>query len=276
MFRDMETEIKVLDVAWVGLLVAVGLVVGCGTTTEIRHYQMKVAKKAVERSDAPSSTDKDVALAVENFSAGPAYDGARMAYKEDPYRLDYYHFHRWAASPGLIVADVLRDTYRMSEAFESVTSGYAARADVVLTGRVLALEEIDVNENKWVGHVSVDLRLRNAATGQMIWSKTVRKRRKLKEQSPPGLAQAISRLLTEIGMETIDDILKAAEQNVRQKAPRIDLDQSGADSSGESKEESTSGSSEDSSDQSEASSDQSEGSSGQSESTSSDASGDEE
>lgn len=214
------------------LAAVVGVVlvaVACGGPQRIRHYHPEVPKDAVKARSTKSAPD--LTIAVEDFSAGAAYDEQRIVYRAENYRIDYYHFHRWGAPPGMIVGETLRDVYRKSGAFESVVGAYTTRADVVLSGRVLALEEVDVNKKKWVGHVALDLRLRDAATGELLWTEIVEKRKPLAEQSPKGLARAVSEALTEIGLESVDAIARNGQEAVR-KRRREEREQSSGPGSG--------------------------------------------
>lgn len=215
-----------------GLAAAVGAIVfvaACGGPQKIRHYKPEVAEDTLEGRSTGSASG--VTLAVEDFSAGSAYDEQRIVYRKSDYRIDYYHFHRWGAPPGMVVGETLRNVYRSTGAFDSVVGAYTSRADVVLSGRVLALEEVDVNKNKWVGHVALDLRLRDAATGELLWTETVRKKKTMSEQSPKGLARAVSDALTEIGVESIDKIASAAKEAVRKRRREQEKSESKGESS---------------------------------------------
>jgi len=203
-------------VVWMGVVVGCGLFAGsCGGPKPIRHYQLEAISEAIESRSTQEAPE--LTVAVEDFSTGASYDEQRIVYRADEYRIDYYHYHRWGAPPGMIVADALRSVYRKTGAFESVVGAYTARADVVLSGRVLALEEVDESSDKWYGRVALDLRLRDAATGELLWTDTVEKRRVLAEQSPKGLARGISEALTEIGLESVGTIAKVGQEAVRKR-----------------------------------------------------------
>mgnify|MGYP006289388033 CR=1 FL=1 len=199
--------------AVVGLLACALLCVACGSPQQIRHYQPEVVTQQIESVNKPPSR---VVLAVEDFSAGTAYDEQRIVYRAADYKFDYYHFHRWAAPTGQLVSDALREVYRETGAFKAVVSSYATRADVVLSGRVIALEEIDRAKDEWLGRIHLNMRLRDAKTGELLWSETLRVEEPMKGQNPDGLAAAISRGLTSIGVDTTDTIVEFGQQSVRQ------------------------------------------------------------
>jgi len=190
------------------VLVAGAVAVGCGSPKSIHHYEPDVVAEQVREAQHQRS---DLVLAIEDFSAGAAYDEQRMVYRSDTYRFDYYHFHRWAAPPGMLVADTLREVYRETGAFRSVVGGYDSRADVILSGRIVAFEEID-NQQDWLGRVVVNLQLRDARTGELLWNDTLERARPTPEKSPTGLAAAISEGLTDIGLSTTDTIVDVARK----------------------------------------------------------------
>jgi ABC-type uncharacterized transport system auxiliary subunit len=211
--RSVSAPRRVSLAAVVGLLALAVLSVACGSPQQIRHYQPQVATQQVASANKPPS---EVILAVEDFSAGTAYDEQRIVYRADAYKFDYYHFHRWAAPAGQLVSDALREVYRDTGAFKAVVSSYATRADVVLSGRVIALEEVDKSKKEWLGRVHLGLRLRDAKTGELLWSETLRIDEPMKEQDPDGLAAAVSRALTSVGLDTTDTIVEYGKDSVRQ------------------------------------------------------------
>lgn len=191
------------------LAVAMFLVTGagCGGGKEIRHYQPNVATDMIEEASL-ANDEPDLVMGIEDFSTSPAYDEQRIVYRESPYRFDYYHYHRWSAPPGLQAADVMRQVYQATGAFEAVV-GYSSTADVVLTGRVVAYEEVD-HADEWQARVSLDLQLRDAMSGRMIWSDRIEQLATLDKQTPNGLAAAMSKAMTRIGIQTTPEILQAA------------------------------------------------------------------
>lgn len=215
MTTPFNSERGRIRLGWLAAVVLLFVGTSCGGSQRIHHYQPEVVTENL--GSASRGTSSDIILAIEDFSAGSAYDERRIVYREKDYRFDYYHFHRWAAPPGMLVSDTLREVYRRTGAFRSVVGGYAARADVILAGRVIALEEVDKDKKNWIGRVVLDLRLRDAKSGELLWSSTVSREKKLEKQNPRGLAAAISRALTDIGIETAADIVQMGKQSIRQR-----------------------------------------------------------
>jgi ABC-type uncharacterized transport system auxiliary subunit len=131
-------------------------------------------------------------LAIERISADAAYDDPRIVYRESPYRLDYYNYHRWSSPPGLMVTDYLRIAYQQSGLFRSVVSGYSSDADAILAGRVMAIEEVNETATTWHARIRLELLLRDARTGELLWSQVVTEIEPLESREPEGTAQAVA------------------------------------------------------------------------------------
>ncbi|MFP4597370.1 MAG: ABC-type transport auxiliary lipoprotein family protein [Persicimonas sp.] len=176
------------------LLFVGGATIACGSTApETVHYRLDVQPRSVE----DTSTQRPV-MGIEHFTVDAAYDDTQIVYRRSPYRLDYYFYHRWASMPGQLITDTLRRGYQQTGRFHAVTTDQIARTDVVLSGHVAAIEEVDISEEEWIGRIVLELRLRDAATGTLLWSGVVEEEEPLDERSPSGLAQAVSEAVTRI------------------------------------------------------------------------------
>jgi len=215
---------------WLILLIAVAMgahLISCRSTPPIRSYQPEVARGQL---DAPSEKASDVVLAVEDFSANAAYNEQRIVYRTDGVQINYYHYHRWAAPPGLLVSDMLQQVYLETNQFQSVIGGFDSRADVVLGGRVVRFEEYDTSEDDWQAQVVLEMRLRAASTGDLLWDKQWTESIDLDDQSPVGVARGVGIVLTQIGRKTAPEIVERAEQYQRQQDQSSGLDSSSSSS----------------------------------------------
>ena len=98
-----------------------------------------------------------------------------------------------------------------SNAFGAVFSGYSARADLLLKGRVVALEEGERAKDDWVARVVLDLQLEDVGTGRVFWSQVLREEEELSEQTPEALAVALSTALGRV-VQTITPQLVQAKR----------------------------------------------------------------
>ncbi len=168
-------------------LSAIALAISCGgkPPPPTRFYELP-APTAATTADAPT-------LVIEPLVAEGAYDDERMVYRASPYRLDYYDYHRWGAPPGQLVASYLE--HALQGSFHTVAT--PDDRSLVLGGRITALEEVDASKTKWVGHVALELALRDAS-GKVVWTGQFDESVPMPTQSPEGLARAITTAMQRI------------------------------------------------------------------------------
>ena len=74
-------------------------------------------------------------------------------------------------------------------------------APFVLGGRLIAIEEIDESRARWLGRVAVELTLKDAQSGEVLWVRELAETEPLTEQSQEGLARALSKAMSRIAAE---------------------------------------------------------------------------
>ena len=182
------------------------LVACAGKLPATRYYQLATPP-------THASGDGSVALVVESLDTDNAYDDDRIVYRLTPYRLDYYDYHRWSAPPGVLIGNYLEAEAEASGRFSAVTRESNPQAAVTLGGRVVAIEEVDKSKTAWLGHVVVELRLTDTATGEVVWTKQFDETEPVVPQTPEGLAAALSKAL--------DRIAKTALPEIEERATRV-------------------------------------------------------
>ena len=204
---------------WMLLLGALVALSACGSSApETRYYQMSLAETPLSQTKEARG---ELSLSVDYMSADPAYDDTRMVYRKSPYQLDYYHYHRWSSPPSMMVSDMLRDAIEATGDFRLVTNGFVAGADVLLRGRLLALEEVDVSESQWRARVVLDLQLQDVRSGLVIWSSRARQEVDVADRTPEGVARALSQAIAEIAPRITQPMIQATRQ-ARRAAPSIE------------------------------------------------------
>lgn len=188
------------------MLVAALVVTSCSSRPDIVYYT--VSPQLVEQSSQQRGT---AIIGVEQFVGDAAYEDTRMVYRESDYVLDYYNYHRWTSPPGIMLSDYLRIAYTRTGLFRSVEAGFSPEAAAFLSGRVVAVEEVDVSDDEWKARVVLDMRLRNAKTGNVIWSRLVTEEEPVDEQTPAGVARAVSRAMNRVVASTAPEIAEEAE-----------------------------------------------------------------
>ena len=179
---------------------------GCGgPPPKVRYYQLAASVEIERQGPAP------LTLGVEYLSSDSAYEDARIVYRESPYRLDYYHYHRWTAPPALMVSDALRRALQQGGSFERVEAGYTSRANVLLRGRLVALEEVDVSGGEWRARLVLDLHAIDVATNRTIWSSTLERERAMPARTAESLAEALSEELAEVAQTVGPELVRAKQ-----------------------------------------------------------------
>ncbi len=185
------------------------LLAACGgKIPETRFYQLATPPAAKAPDPAGS------VLAIEPLEAAQAYDDERLVYRINPYRLDYYNYHRWSTTPGTLVSDFLERAFESSGQFSSVTRDEQA-APVILGGRLIALEEVDKSKTQWIGRVVIELTLTETASGDVLWTEQFEELEPVKTQTPEGLVQALSVAMNRIAQRALPVVSNLAVQTAR-------------------------------------------------------------
>lgn len=162
-----------------------------GKVPATRYYQL--AAPAAE-----AGARGDLTLVLEPLTTEAGYDDERIVYRTTPFRMDYYQYHRWSAAPGVMIGNYLEQALERGGRFRAVVREQTDQTQVVLGGRVVAIEEIDTSKTSWTGRLVLELTLSDPKTGAMLWTEQFEEREPLAEQTPEGLAQALSRALGRI------------------------------------------------------------------------------
>lgn len=187
-------------------VIAIAALVACGgTAPQVRYYQLAVDSPVTP----PSGTQ---VIAVTALTSHSAYDDERIVYRKSPYRLDYYSYHRWSATPGVLVAGFLEQALSRTGAFKAVVGEASPDAAWVLGGSIAAIEEIDRTPSHWQGRIALDLTLTDPATGAVVWAQRFEETESLAIQSPEGLARALSIALDRIAIRAAPLIAEHAER----------------------------------------------------------------
>lgn len=194
----------------VHLRLGILLLSGCGASIPpTRHYRLDPPAPTVtaEVDACPAFAPPD--LVIDDFRVDAVYDDQRIAYRESPYRVRRYHYHRWGATPGKLVSDALRRAYDDTGLFRRVTRRWRPESVAELHGRVVALEELDATPTRWLGRVELELELVDPDTERTLWTESFTTSHRLQERSPEGLAAAVSKGVSEIAADSAADIASA-------------------------------------------------------------------
>jgi ABC-type uncharacterized transport system auxiliary subunit len=148
------------------------------------HFSTIPVPAAAER--APLS------LEVRPFALAPHLQGDRLAARISPVELEYYAGHRWAAPLEEILAEAVLQGLREAGLFAAVVRSEdpGARPDLTLSGYVRTCEEEDRFDGWW-GVAVLEVALRDAGSGRVLWSGEVRGERRAGGRHPARVVEAL-------------------------------------------------------------------------------------
>jgi ABC-type uncharacterized transport system auxiliary subunit len=126
-------------------------------------------------------------------------------YREEPYRVGFYDYHRWAVNPRTALTRVLADRIRAASLFESVTvAGSPSSAAYLLRGGIERLEEVD--ETAAVHAIcTISAELLDVKTGAVIWTGTFSESAPVQRRDVPGVVVGLA-----VSARTVADRLVAS------------------------------------------------------------------
>jgi hypothetical protein len=89
---------------------------------------------------------------------------------------------------------------------------------VTLGGRVIAIEEVDQSKTSWLGRIAVELTVTDTVTNKILWSQRFEETEPLHEQTPEGLARALSRAMSRISERALPEVAELATQATAARA----------------------------------------------------------
>lgn len=133
------------------------------------------------------------ALVVATPTAASGYATGRMAYVEQPFRLDYFAYHRWADSPARMLEPLLIEALEGSGLFRHIVASPAVvDADYRLETEIVELAQHFPGGGSEV-RLHVRFRLVDLSDQKLLFSETFRVREIAPEASPYGGAVAANR-----------------------------------------------------------------------------------
>jgi len=150
-------------------LAAAAALAACGSVRYPAHYVLDVAPARPAPAASPSALGP---LVVRELACPPYLCEGRVVYREEPHRVGFYDYHRWALNPRTALTRVLADRIRGSSLFESVTvAGSPARAAYLLRGEIERLEEVD--EKTSVHAIcTISVEIIDVSSGTATWRST--------------------------------------------------------------------------------------------------------
>lgn len=201
-----------------GSILLIVLLAGClgGTAPPplVRQYSLEYPPPRVE-----NVSRTEALLKVGRFSVDRLYIGPSMLFREGPFRRDAYHEQRWRVSPGDMVTDFLRRDLRNAGLFRAVLSARdTEETRFVLEGGVEEFLEVDEGESRKALLVAMvtllDLSFRDVSR-RVVFQKTYRCETLFTQEGSAGLAEAMSRAMSQFSAQVISDVGGALKRTGR-------------------------------------------------------------
>jgi len=194
-----------------GGLVSLALLLTCCGKPPVTVY-----KHLLEYSSPESTAHSPVpeGLKVDLFSVAQAFNSPDMVYRPSSYQTGTYHYHRWFVNPGQLVTDFLLRDFRHSGLFKGIFPyDSTVKTRFQLEGAVEEFQEVDAGD-AWSAVLALNITLldttKEEITEKVLFQKNYRAVEPLTEQTPQGLAAAMSRAMQQLSGTIISDVYQAA------------------------------------------------------------------
>ena len=201
-----------------GLILLIVLLAGClGGTAPPPLVRQYVLEYPPPRMENVSRTE--ALLKVGRFSVDRLYIGPSMLFRKGPFRRDAYQEQRWRVSPGDMVTDFLKRDLRHAGLFRAVLSARdTEETRFVLEGGVEEFLEVDEGEGRKALLVAMvallDLSSQDVSR-RVVFQKTYHCEVLFTQEGSAGLAEAMSRAMSQLSTQVITDIDSALQRGGR-------------------------------------------------------------
>ena len=179
-------------------LAAVALA-SCATPPREYRYDLNV-------SVSPSEARIPATLVVKDLKVAAYCAPQQMTYRTSPVDFAHYHYHMWAAPPGILVQDALILGLRRAGVFKGVWEyGRVRNTDYALTGNLWRFEELDL-ASRWEVRLVLDLYVEATDTGAVVYERRFDLRAPAPKRNPAGVAEAMSQHVGEVIRELVADL----------------------------------------------------------------------
>ena len=183
-------------------LLIIILISTCASIPDIHYYLVDYSLEPVSVQDAKYQ----IVLGIEKFKTAPQYTGDRIVYRDSPFEVKFYNYHRWITAPRELVTEKTIEQFASSNLFKQVAPfPQVSKVNYLLRGTIKAFEEWDEGD-EWFAHVKLHFKLLKAEDNEIIWQGTVMKKTKVAQKKPVELVQSLGISLRACIGEAIDRV----------------------------------------------------------------------
>lgn len=160
----------------------------CGQPPDIHYYVLDVSPKAT----SILNSKYDDVIGIAPVTTDEIYADDRLIYRDSPYEIKFYHYHRWVSSPVTLIESKLYIKLKNSGISGSIfRQPYPIAPDLILNTHLIALHEKDEGE-KWYGEINLIFSLVDPKKNSTIWQQEFSNRVPAEERKPCAVVKAIN------------------------------------------------------------------------------------
>jgi cholesterol transport system auxiliary component len=189
---------------------AVALISGCTLLSPADSASSKAMLNKLPPAQAQRETHAATLLLLP-VEAKPVYDTTQMAYMTQPYQIDYYTRHEWAATPAQMLQPLLVQTLERTRYFHAVlTPPYSGSCSYVLRTQILELVQ-DYTAAPATLHLALRLQLSDGASDRVIATREISLREPMAQQTPDAGVAAANEAAARALQEASEFVLEHAQ-----------------------------------------------------------------
>ena len=207
------SSLKRLTLSWQARVAVLGSLMvliapACGSVPKTHFYTLQAPA-----TPAPSDPRTTYVLGVERFRSPAILGDDRLVYYVSPTQVNYYQYHRWGSTPGLLLAEFTAQWLESSGVFTQVKMLPVREAvDYTLNGKVASFEEVDSEGGARV-RLALALTLVRTRDHKMVWSDQRRQETPVSEPGVEGVANALNASSVQALRDMIPGLLAQVEQD---------------------------------------------------------------
>lgn len=192
-----------MNIKYLIIVLMLFFIFGCGKPPDIHYYLLDVSSK----TESKLNSKFDGVIAIAPVTADEVYTNDRLIYRDSPYEIKFYYYHRWVTSPVTLIESKLYSKLKKSGLTTSIIRPpYPIAPDLVLNSHLIALHEIDENE-KWFGEVTLLFSLVDLKKNTTIWQQEFSNRVPAQQRKPQAVVEAINLAFE----KCLDEMIKALD-----------------------------------------------------------------
>ena len=136
----------------------------------------------------------EATLRIKSFDADKIYKRHNLVYRTSFEEMFYYNTHFWASKPADMITDLVANHISKQQVFSDIIISMDKRPDYVVSGRILALDEIVAGEKRFA-RVSLLLELKDYKTDTVVVAHTFERRQEAADKKPVYFVRAMSEII---------------------------------------------------------------------------------